>query len=105
MQPFLDPGFRRGDLLDISISACQAISVARGMRFILLFISLLAQRNEPKKGPPVPLVPPLAGYPALLNAAGSLQTRCAQTVQTPFSAASPVLGGVSMGFHGSTGSP
>jgi hypothetical protein len=36
----------------------QAISAARGIRFILLFISLLAQRNEPKKGHPVSLVPP-----------------------------------------------
>ena len=44
------------------------------------------------------LVPPKAGCPALLDAAGALQTRCAQTVQIPFSAASPVLGGVPMGF-------
>jgi hypothetical protein len=62
------------------------------MRFILLFISLLAQRNEPKKGHPVSLVPPRAGCPAFLDAAGALQTRYAQTVQSPFSAASPVLG-------------
>ena len=40
----------------------------------------------------------MAGYPALLDAAGALQTRCAQTVQIPFSAASPVLGGVPMGI-------
>ena len=33
----------------------------------------------------------------LLDAAGALQTRYAQTVQIPFSAASPVLGGVTMG--------
>ncbi|MCX5865292.1 MAG: hypothetical protein NTW42_09540 [Deltaproteobacteria bacterium] len=45
------------------------------MRFIFLFISLLAQRNEPKKGHPVSLVPPLAGYPVLLDAAGDLKTR------------------------------
>ena len=44
------------------------------------------------------LVPPLAGCPALLKAAGALQTRCAQTVQIPFSAAFPVLGCVPMGF-------
>ena len=47
---------------------------------------------------PVSLVPPKAGCPVLLKAAGMLQTRCAQTVQIPFSAASPVLGGVPMGF-------
>ena len=41
----------------------------------MMFISLLAQRNEPKKGPPVSLVPPQAGYPVLLDAAGALQTR------------------------------
>jgi len=35
-------------------SVYQGISV-RGMRFIFLFISLFAQRNEPKKGPPVSL--------------------------------------------------
>ena len=63
------------------------------------FISLLAQRNEPKKGPPVSLVPPRAGCPVLLDAAGALQTRLTpQTVQIPFSAASPVLGCVPMGF-------
>ncbi|MHB8148592.1 MAG: hypothetical protein ACYDIB_00365 [Desulfobulbia bacterium] len=63
-----------------------------------MFISLLAQRNEPKKGHPVSLVPPMAGYPALLKTAGMLQTRCAQTVQPPFSAVFPVLGGVPMGI-------
>jgi hypothetical protein len=36
----------------------QAISAVSGIRVIRLFISLLAQRNEPKKGPPVSLVPP-----------------------------------------------
>lgn len=46
---------------------------------------------------PVSLVPPLAGCPVLLDAAGALQTRYAQTVQIPFSAASPVLGCVPMG--------
>jgi len=34
----------------------------------------------------------------LLDAAGALQTRCAQTVQIPFSAASAVLGCVPMGI-------
>jgi hypothetical protein len=38
------------------------------------------------------------GFPALLAAAGSLQTRCAQTVQTPDSAAAAVLGCVPMGY-------
>jgi hypothetical protein len=65
---------------------------------VSVFISLFAQRNEPKKGPPVSLVPPQAGFPALLDAAGALQTRYAQTVQIPFSAASPVLGCVPMGI-------
>jgi hypothetical protein len=59
--------------------------------------SLLAQRKRTKRKGTLSLVPPQAGFPAFLDAAGSLQTRCAQTVQTPFSAASPVLGGVTMG--------
>ena len=37
-----------------------------------------------------------APHGVLLDAAGALQTRCAQTVQIPFSAASPVLGCVPM---------
>ena len=72
---------------------------------IPLFISLLAQRNEPKKGHPA-TCPAVGGMPGvyaphgvLLDAAGALQTRLTpQTVQSPFSAASPVLGCVTMGF-------
>jgi hypothetical protein len=37
---------------------------------ISLFISLLAQRNEPKKGPPVSLVPPRAGFPEFMPRMG-----------------------------------
>jgi hypothetical protein len=37
---------------------------------ISLFISLLAQRNEPKKGPPVSLVPPWAGFPEFMPRMG-----------------------------------
>jgi hypothetical protein len=58
---------------------------------------LLAQRKRTKRKGTQPLVPPQAGFPALLDAAGRLQTRCAQTVQAPFSAASAVLGCVTMG--------
>jgi hypothetical protein len=36
----------------------------------VLFISLLAQRNEPKKGPPVSLVPPKAGCPEFMPRMG-----------------------------------
>jgi len=49
--------------------------------FFLLFISLLAQRNEPKKGLPA-TCPAASGMPGvyaphgvLLDAAGALQTR------------------------------
>jgi hypothetical protein len=35
-----------------------------------MFISLLAQRNEPKKGHPVFLVPPLAGFPEFMPRMG-----------------------------------
>src|SRR3990167_2232500 len=55
-------------------------------------------KKRTKESAPVSLVPPLAGCPALLKAAGMLQTRYAQTVQPPFSAAFPVLGGVPMGI-------
>src|SRR3990167_6781588 len=55
-------------------------------------------KKRTKERAPLSLVPPLAGCPALLKAAGMLQTRCAQTVQPPFSAAFPVLGCVPMGF-------
>jgi hypothetical protein len=37
---------------------------------VSMFISLLAQRNEPKKGPPVSLVPPKAGYPEFMPRMG-----------------------------------
>jgi hypothetical protein len=33
---------------------------------VSVFISLFAQRNEPKKGPPVSLVPPKAGFPEFM---------------------------------------
>jgi hypothetical protein len=36
------------------------------MRFFLWFIFLFAQKNEPKKGHPVPLVPPEAGCPEFM---------------------------------------
>jgi len=36
------------------------------------------------------------GFPVLLESAGSLKTRFAQTVQTPFSAVSAVLGCMTM---------
>ena len=55
-------------------------------------------KKRTKERAPVFLVPPKAGCPALLDAAGALQTRCAQTVQIPFSAASPVLGCGPMGL-------
>jgi hypothetical protein len=53
-------------------------------------------KRTKRKGTP-PLVPPEAGYPALLALAGRLQTRCAQTVQAPYSAKTVLLGGVTMG--------
>jgi hypothetical protein len=37
---------------------------------LCLFISLLAQRNEPKKGHPVSLVPPKAGCPEFMPRMG-----------------------------------
>jgi len=66
-------------------------------KVVVSFLLLLAQKKKQEKGTP-PLVPPKAGYPVLLDAAGALQTRCAQTVQIPFSAASAVLGCVPMVF-------
>jgi hypothetical protein len=59
--------------------------------------SLLAQRKRTKRKGTQPLVPPQAGFPALLALAGRLQTRCAQTVQAPCSAKAVLLGGVTMG--------
>jgi len=45
-------------------------SRGRGIGFSCLFISLLAQRNEPKKGHPVFLVPPKAGCPEFMPRMG-----------------------------------
>src|SRR3989339_2260669 len=74
------------------------VEVLRGQDEIGLFIFFACpKKTNQKKRHPVSLVPPQAGFPALLDAAGALQTRCAQTVQIPFSAASPVLGCVPMG--------
>jgi hypothetical protein len=56
----------------------------------------LPKENEPKERAPVSLGP--TDFPVLLEAAGSLKTRrYAQTVQTPFTAASVVLSSVPMG--------
>jgi hypothetical protein len=64
----------------------------------------LPKETNQRKGPRVSC-PAEGGMPGvyaphgvLLDAAGALQTRCAQTVQIPFSAASPVLGCVPMGI-------
>jgi len=67
--------------------------------FIFMFISLLVQRNEPKKRQPVTWSD-CVGLPGvyalflrvLLEMTGSLKTRSAQTVQAPFSVISVVLG-------------
>jgi hypothetical protein len=65
---------------------------------VSLFISLLAQRNEPKKGPPG-TCPAEGGIPCAPRCCrGFANSASPQTVQSPFSAASPVLGGVPMGF-------
>ena len=65
---------------------------------MFFFFACPKKKNE-KERAPVSLVPPKAGCPVLLDAAGALQTRLSpQTVQIPFSAASPVLGCVPMGF-------
>jgi hypothetical protein len=77
----------------------EATAWERGM-----FISLLAQRNEPKKGPPchwsrrrrdARSLCPAWGTPRCCR--GFANSAFAQTVQIPFSAASPVLGCVPMG--------
>ena len=49
------------------------------------------QRSGERKGSRS-LGQPMADYPALLESAGSLKTRFAQTVQTPYSADSVLLG-------------
>ena len=66
------------------------------MESVCSFLCLPKETNQ-RKGTQA-LVPPKAGFPVLLDAAGALQTRCAQTEQIPFPAASPVLGCVPMGF-------
>ena len=72
---------------------------------LFLFLLLRAQKKKQEKGTRVS-GPAAGGMPGvyaphgvLLDAAGALQTRLPpQTVQSPFSAASPVLGCVPMGF-------
>jgi hypothetical protein len=73
------------------------------MKSVCSFLCLPKETNQ-RKGPRVSC-PAEGGIPGvyaphgvLLDAAGALQTRCAQTVQIPFSAASPVLGYVPMGI-------
>ena len=70
-----------------------------------MFVHFFAcpKKRTKEKAPCVPC-PAEGGIPGvyaphgvLLKTAGALQTRCAQTVQIPFSAASPVLGCVPMG--------
>jgi hypothetical protein len=72
------------------------------MKSVCSFLCLPKETNQ-RKGTRVSC-PAEGGIPGvyaphgvLLDAAGALQTRCAQTVQIPFSAASPVLGCVPMG--------
>jgi hypothetical protein len=65
---------------------------------VSVFISLLAQRNEPKKGHPG-TCPAAGGIPCAPRCCrGFANSASPQTVQIPFSAASPVLGGVPMGI-------
>jgi hypothetical protein len=54
-----------------------------------------AKKTNQKKGHQS-FAPLSAGFPVLLDPAGSLKTRFAQTVQTPFSAVSAVLGCMTM---------
>jgi len=56
----------------------------------------MPKANEPKERAPSHLST-CGGCPVLLEVAGSLKTRFAQTVQPPFSATSAVLGCVTMG--------
>jgi hypothetical protein len=72
------------------------------MKSVCSFLCLPKETNQ-RKGTRVSC-PAEGGIPGvyaphgvLLDAAEALQTRCAQTVQIPFSAASPVLGCVPMG--------
>jgi hypothetical protein len=55
----------------------------------------MPKENEPKEKALVSLGP--TDSPVLLEAAGTLKTRYAQTVQIPYSAASAVLSCVPMG--------
>ena len=72
--------------------------------FSCSFLCLPKETNQRKA--PCVSCPAIGGRPGvyaphggvLLDAAGALQTRFAQTVQIPFSAASPVLGCVPMGI-------
>ena len=59
--------------------------------------SLFAERKEPKERAPVSLGP--SGTLRVLKSAGSLKTRCARTVQTPYTAHSRVLSYVPMGIE------
>ena len=59
--------------------------------------SLFAQRKEPKERAPVSLGP--SGSLRAQKAAGSLKTRCAHTVQTPYTAHFRVLSYVPMGIE------
>ncbi|MDP2753535.1 MAG: hypothetical protein Q8P40_04010, partial [Nitrospirota bacterium] len=75
----------------------------RGICFFLLFISLLAQRNEPaakrrRKGPLCPLSRRRRDALCSSMLPGLCKLGCASNSANPFSAASPVLGGGPMGF-------
>jgi hypothetical protein len=74
---------------------------------LICSFSLLAQRKRTKRKGTSHLFA-FGEFPVLLEPAGSLKTRFAQTVQTPFSAVSAVLGCMTMekyaklSFAGST---
>jgi hypothetical protein len=63
---------------------------------INLFIFFACPKKTNQKKGHQSFAPLSAGYPVLLDPAGSLKTRFAQTVQTPFSAVSAVLGCMTM---------
>ena len=67
-----------------------------GIDFFCSF-SLFAQRKEPKENTPVSLGP--SGTLRALKSAGSLKTRWARTVQTPYTADFRVLSYVPMGIE------
>jgi hypothetical protein len=77
--------------------ALQAATVVMVACVLSFFFACPKKKNEKEKAPSH-LPRRRRGAPVLLDAAGALQTRYAQTVQIPFSAASPVLGCVTMGF-------